>query len=120
MIDLFSPPDSSVSALDRGDDGWSNCVHARAWHGRAGAKSPWRHRHAQTGDASAFDDAAPWLDLPAQLLCDFDVLDDLAMAVNALGVLGASSASRRRWSAIAVLRLAMQDDEQAQAVGVSC
>jgi tetratricopeptide (TPR) repeat protein len=72
-----------------------------------------------TGDGGAFDDAAPWLDLlQAQPLLwqSFDVLDDLAMAVNALDVLGAEQRIEAPLleRAIALLRLALRDDAQAQ------
>jgi tetratricopeptide (TPR) repeat protein len=128
MIDLFSaaPAAAPFYALDRGDDG---PVELRPLPELAAAEARWREVFPQskppltmlaTGDASAFDDAMPWLDLlQAQPLLwqSFDVLDDLAMAVNALGVLGAEQRIEAPLleRAITVLRLALQDDEQMQA-----
>ncbi len=67
----------------------------------ARAEAKWRKRFPQAkplltmlgeGDASAFDEPQRWLPLLEReplLWQSFDVLDDLAMAVHALGILGA-------------------------------
>ncbi len=127
MIDLFAaaPAAAQCYALDRSEDG---TVELRPLPELAAAEARWREVFPQskppltmlgTGDAGAFEDAAPWLDLlQAQPLLwqSFDVLDDLAMAVHALGVLGAEQRIEAPLleRAIALLQLALQDDAQAQ------
>ena len=127
IIDLFAaaPVAAQCYALDRSEDG---TVELCPLPELAAAEARWREVFPQskppltmlgTGDAGAFDDAAPWLDLlQAQPLLwqSFDVLDDLAMAVNALDVLGAERRIEAPLleRAIALLRLALRDDAQAQ------
>ena len=127
LIDLFSaaPAPAPCYALERSADG---AAELRPLPELAAAETRWREVFPQskppltmlaTGDASAFDDPAPWLGLlEAQPLLwqSFDVLDDLAMAVNALGVLGAEQRLEAPLldRAITLLRLALQDDAQAE------
>jgi hypothetical protein len=103
-------------------------VELRPVPGLATAETRWREVFPQskppltmlaTGDATAFDDATPWLDLlraEPVLWQSFDVLDDLAMAVNALGVLGAQQRIEAPLleRASVLLRMAVGDDQLAQ------
>ena len=132
LIDLVSasPAPTKCYTLDHADEG---AVELRPVPELATAETNWREVFPQskppltmlaTGDATAFDDATPWLDLlraEPVLWQSFDVLDDLAMVVNALGVLGAQQRIEAPLleRASALLRMAVEDDRLAQSRG-SC
>jgi tetratricopeptide (TPR) repeat protein len=127
LIDLFSaaPAPAKYNLLDRSDDGTAEL---RPMPELAAAEARWREVFPQskppltmlaTGDAAAFDAAAPWLNLlqtEPLLWQSFDVLDDLAMAVNALGILGADRRIEAPLleRAVSLLRIAVQDDPGTQ------
>ena len=127
LIDLFSasPAPAKCYRLDRIDEG---AVELRPVPELATAETRWREVFPQSkppltmlaiGDSTAFDDATPWLDLlraEPLLWQSLDVLDDLAMAVNALGVLGAPQRIEAPLleRASALLRMAVEDDPLAQ------